>query len=110
MTLSGVRTIPKLDIRSSEYDLDLSDVRGRSLDLRIDDQTYATVYLAAPCRVQLRESAAASQQVDVTGCEFQIQAAGRWRGGAQRGVDGRPTFLLTAKVSESGSLRVRGGP
>jgi len=110
ISMAGVHRIANLDARDSELDLDLRAIDTNRLDLRIVDGSDATVYLPSPCRVQLRESAETSQQVDVTGCEFQMQSMGRWRGGQRRGVDGRPTFMLTAKVAESGYLRVRGGP
>jgi hypothetical protein len=110
ISVAGVHRIAELDARDSELELDLRAIDTNRLDLRVVDGSDATVYLPSPCRVQLRESAETSQQVDVTGCEFQMQDMGRWRGGQRRGADGRPTFLLTAKVAESGYLRVRGGP
>lgn len=110
VSLAGVRRITNFDARDCELELDLREIAANRLDLRVVDGTDATVYLASPCRVQLRESASTSQQVDVTGCEFQSQEMGRWRGGQRRGVDGRPTFMLTAKVTDGAYLRVRGGP
>ena len=111
LTVARVRQITKFDAGASEYELDLRDTEGREFDLGVVHHgSAATVFLASPCRVQLRASAAASDRVDVTGCEFQMQYTGRWRGGDTRGIDGRPTFLLTAAVGEGSFLRVRGGP
>ena len=110
VTASGLGRLSNCVATSSELNLDLSGVDERTLDLRVTDGSTVEVTLRAPCQVQLRESAAASQQVDVTGCEFQLQSTGRWRGGMRRDAEGRPPFLLTAKVAATGLLRVRGGP
>lgn len=107
---SGIGRLASCIATASELSLDLSEVEERTLDLRVTDGSTVEVVLRSPCQVQLRDSAAASQQVDVTGCEFQLQSTGRWRGGMRRDAEGRPPFLLTAKVAETGLLRVRGGP
>jgi len=110
VTANGIHRLSGCVAKSSELSLDLSEAEERHLDLRVTDGSTVEVVLRSPCQVQLRDSAAASQQVDVTGCEFQLQNTGRWRGGMRRDANGRPPFLLTAKVAETGLLRVRGGP
>lgn len=110
LSLARVRRITSFFAATSELELDLRDTVGSEFDLEVTDGSRATVYLASPCRVRLQGSAASSRQVDVTGCEFQMQNTGRWHGSKSKGVDGRPTFLLTAKVIEGGSLSVRGEP
>ena len=110
LSVAGVSRIKTFDAAASEFELDLRDTEGRQYDLVVEYESVATVLLPSPCRVQLRGSVAASNQVDVTGCEFQMQDTGRWRGGSYRGIDGRPVFLFTAVVGEFGSLRVHGGP
>lgn len=110
LTISNVARIRTLDARQCELDLDISTIESNSLDLRVVDGSSATVVVPSPCRVQLRESTDAAQQVDVTGCEFQMQNMGHWRGSQVRSLDGRPAFMLTAKISEGSSLRVSGAP
>jgi len=108
LSLARVRRFTNFLAAASELELDLRDTVGGEFDLEVTDGSHATVYLASPCRVRLRDSTASSHQVDVTGCEFQMQNTGRWRGSKSKGLDGRPTFLLTARVFEGGSLSVRG--
>jgi len=110
LSVAGVSRIKTFDAAASEFELDLRDAKGRQYDLVVEYESVATVLLPSPCRVQFRGSVAASDNIDVSGCEFQMQDTGRWRGGSTRGIDGRPVFLLTAVVGEFGSLRVHGGP
>jgi hypothetical protein len=110
VTASGIGRLSNCVATSSELSLDLSEIEARHLDLRVTPNSTVDVTLRSPCQVQLRDSAAASHQVDVTGCEFRIQSAGGWHGGMRRDAEGRPPFVLTARVAETGLLRVRGGP
>jgi hypothetical protein len=109
MEVADVHSLGKLDVRNSELTLDLRTLQSNRLDLHIAEGSSATVFLASPCRVQLRRSAAASQDVDITGCEFRMQNMGRWQGSHMPGLNGRSPFMLTAEVADSGTLHVRGG-
>lgn len=110
VTVVGISHLSGCVARASELVLDLSEIEERHLELGVSDGSSTDVILRSPCQVQLRGSASAGQQVDVTGCEFRLQTAGGWHGGMRRDAEGRPPFVLTAKVAETGLLRVRGGP
>ena len=108
VTADAVKRIAGLDIRLSEVELDLRSATDRKLTLSVVDESYVTVYLESPCRVQVRESADGGQGLSVTGCELQMENTGRWKGRRRKDIEGRPPFVLTAKVSKGGDLRVRG--
>lgn len=110
VTVAGISHLSGCVAHASELVLDLSEIEERHLELAVSDGSSTDVILRSPCQVQLRGSASAGQQVDVTGCEFRLQTAGGWHGGMRRDAEGRPPFVLTAKVAETGLLRVRGGP
>ncbi len=108
-TLEGIGKLTGFEARQSEVELDLREASERKLTLSVDDGTSVDLALKAPCKVQVRESSPGGSGVNVTGCEFQMERAGRWRRGRKDINDGRPPFQLIAKVADTGSLRVRGG-
>lgn len=109
VTLDGVQKLTGFEARQSEVELDMREASERRLTLDVGAGTSLELALKSPCKVQLRESAPGGTGVDVTGCELQLERAGRWRRGRLSIDDGRPPFMLIAKVAETGSLRVRGG-
>jgi hypothetical protein len=105
-----LKRLTKLKIKLSEIELDLRRITDRRLTVSVVDQSYVTVLLDAPCRVQVRETEDGGSGLSVSGCELQMERSGRWKGQRRKTADGRRPFLLIAKVSLDGDLRIQGSP
>jgi hypothetical protein len=108
-TLGGIRQLAGFDVRDSEVELDLTLANTRKLTLHVGDGSAVEVLLTSPCQVQVRESAIGGSGINVTGCQLQMERAGRMKRGRISVDDGRRPFWLIAKVAETGTLRVHGG-
>lgn len=110
-TLGGVKALGAFKVVSSEVELDLSELGRPAVELAVQADSSVRVRLATPCRVRATglESSLASQ-VDVTGCELQLGASGRWATRRVRDIEGKPPTTLTAQIAESSELTVEGRP
>jgi hypothetical protein len=110
-TLGGITALGPFKVVSSRVELDLSELARPAVELAVQADSAVRVRLATPCRVRATGlDASLASQVDVTGCELQLGAGGRWATRRVRDLEGRPPTTLTAQIAESSELTVEGRP